>query len=298
MAPYVDAPVAPADPVTQPDAHDAEPPKPSRFANWRARRAINRQARLAMRLERAVAPRRTEPQTATLDAVDWARWYPALMWFAAGVVLVTFVLSYHGLYEFAAGVVHLPTELAILVPVGVDVFSLCCLAATFLTRDAHWRVRLYCWSMFGFTVAVSIAGNAVYAVSDVQRRASDSTVRWGYLQFAAVIGAALWPVFSAGALHLLIVVRRHMERQRDKIKTAVAQAHDEADEEERQQARALVLAAEGATVPDILVDLGLGYDKRRTVERWTRPIRDAVTAPKPVAPAKAAPRRVNGREGR
>ncbi len=301
-----------AEPVTQPDASAEESKEPGRFARWRARRAINREAAQAMRWERHVARGRAKRENhaaPALDAVDWGRWFPALMWFAAGVVAVTFVLSYHGLYENAARVVHLPEPLAILVPVGIDVFSLCCLTATFLLRDAPLRTRLYSWLMFGLTVAVSVAGNAVYAVSDVQRRAGTTDVAWGYLQLAAVIGAALWPAFSAGALHLLIVVRRHMERQRDKARQAAAEAEREAREQAAAidraaaavalvKARAIVLAADGATVTEILTKLDLFEAQRRTVERWTKPVRDAMAAPRNGAAVKVASKRVSTRTDR
>lgn len=229
-----------------------------------------------------------------LDTVDWQRWYPALIFFAAGVVAVTFALSYHGLYEFAHTIVNLPYGLAIMVPVGVDVFSLCCLSATFLARDAPLRVRLYCWLMFAFTVGVSVGGNAVYAISDVQRRAvlEPSPLRWGYLQVGAVIGAALWPAFSAGALHLLIIIRRHLQRQRDKIKLLSHEAEKAEAVETLLQARAIKRVVEGATVSDILAELKLPADQRRRVERWTEPIRAALAAPKPaVVAAKATSRR-------
>lgn len=276
-------------------------PAPKRAPEERRRPSLA--TRLAHRLRRhhdrpsaRVAPApETRPATA-LDAVDWHRWYPALIGFAAGVVAVTFALSYHGLLEFAHKIVGLPFGLAVLVPVGVDVFSLCCLAATFLTRDAPWRVRFYCWLMFACTVAVSIAGNAVYAAWFIRRPAVATALEsWRYLPVAAVIGASLWPAFSAGALHLLIVVRRHMQRERDSARQAAAAIREQQDTEEQQQARALVLAAEGVSISDILEDLSLDVDRRRTVERWTKPVRDALTAPRPAVAAKPATRRVTAR---
>lgn len=282
------------DKVTHVNEPATVPAQPGRFRRWRDRRAVARAGRVRDTMPPNDAPTVDRPTRSPLDATDWSRWYPALMWFAAGVVAVTFVLSYHGLYEFSVDVAHLPPTLAVIVPVGVDVFSLCCLAATFLLRDAPWLTRLYSWLMFGSTVAVSVAGNAVYAVSDVERRGAQA---WGYLQYAAVVGAALWPAFSAGALHLLIVVRRNMERQRDTDRRAVATARAQHDAEERQQARALVLAAGGAPVSDILIDLGLDESRRRAVERWTKPIRDALAAPRPAVAAKSLRRGVTARAG-
>lgn len=233
-----------------------------------------------------------------LLAGDLAAMWPAIVIAFIGVLVIAFAMSYHGLFVFGDVIMGWVLGLCIVAPIGLDVFSLVGLLATFLTRDAPWRVRIYCWAAFLFTVALSIAGNAIsaYALLDADAARRNVELVWGYQQFSAVSGAAFWPALSAVALHVLIVVRRHLDERRDKIRTAVAEVHAAQDAEERQQARALVLAAERVPVSDILEGLGFGEEKRRTVERWTKPVRDALAAPRVAAAAKpASGRRVTTR---
>lgn len=214
-------------------------------------------------------------EPAALDDQDVTRWWPALVVAVVAVVVVTFVLSYHGLYEFGTRLAFLPRALAVAVPVGIDVFSLCALFATFLCRDAHWRVRFYCWLVFGTTVAVSVAGNAIYAVWAVEQRAAAVGVAardvvWSYREYSAVGGAALWPALAAGALHLLIITRRHMATRSAKIMDL---GGAQVSEVERQQAQAIIRVAEGDTCAAIADDMGLPV---RTVQRWTAELRAAM----------------------
>lgn len=279
-----------------------------------------------------------------LLAGDLAALWPAIVVAFIGVLAIAFAMSYHGLYVFGERIMNWPFYLCVLAPVGLDVFSLVGLLATFLTRDAGWRVRLYCWVALLFTVALSIGGNAIAAYSLLTPVApvADTTFRWGLPQVSAVSGAAIWPALSAVALHVLIVVRRHLDDRRDKVRQAEAQrraaAEREAEEarrvaaaqaqreraaaaerqtlaeaearqaerraadaearlralgEQLQRARAIDLAAEGKAVSDILTALSLDESSRRTVERWTKPVRDALATPiKTTATA-----RVNGRRG-
>ncbi len=225
---------------------------------------------------------------APLLAGDLAAMWPAIVFAFIGVLVIAFAMSYHGLFVFGDVIMRWAMGLCIVGPIGLDVFSLVGLLATFLTRDAPLHVRVYCWLAFLATVALSIAGNAIaaYALLDADAARRNAELTWGYQQFSAVAGAAFWPALSAVALHVLIVVRRHLDERRDKIKSAVAEVHAAQDAEERQQARALVLAAERVPVSDILDDLGLDEGKRRTVERWTKPVRDALAAPRVAAAAK------------
>lgn len=273
--------VAPADdggPGSRASA-DQQPAKIKGLAQaWRDRRQARqgrRDARRHQRQDDRDARRVRRAGSDHADEQDWTRWYPALIGCAVAVVAVTFALSYHGLYEYAETIAHLPTPLPIVVPIGVDVFSLCALVATFLCRSANWRVRAYCWAMFGATVAVSIAGNALYAISDVEARQGSATdVVWGYRQYGAVAGAALWPAFSAGALHLLIVARRHLNAQRATARAVAQQAERDENTEQLNRALAIELVAAGHGCPAIADQLGV---PRRTVERWTAEIRSAMS---------------------
>jgi hypothetical protein len=127
--------------------------------------------------------------------------YLALLGCTIGVGAVTFVLSFVGLRDFAERVVGFDRTMSWLVPVGVDGLTLCAVAATMIVRHGRWHVRLYTWSVFGVAVAASVAGNLSHAQA------------LG-LTWHGHIGAGAWPVFLALSSHLVIVVRRHMERER------------------------------------------------------------------------------------
>jgi hypothetical protein len=124
----------------------------------------------------------------------------ALLASALLVAAVTFVLSFHGLSDYGFRVAGFGS-LSPLVPVGADGMALVAVAATFLLRHARLRVRLYAWSVFAVAVASSVAGNLSHAASR-------------HLATEGMIGAAVWPVFLAMASHLVIVVRRELDRHR------------------------------------------------------------------------------------
>jgi hypothetical protein len=241
------------------------------------------------------------PWYAPLFAGDLAALWPAIVVAFLGVLAIAFAMSYHGLFVLGERIMGWPVYLCIVAPIGLDVFSLVGLLATFLTRDAHWRVRLYCWGALLFTVALSIGGNAVSAfwLLDRVARLADVTFRWGYAQVSAVAFAAVWPVLSAVALHVLIVVRRHLDTRGDRVRqaeekerAAAEAAKAEEDEEQVLQARAIIRAAEGASAAAIVEELGIPESKQRTYERLTKPIRDALAAaPKAAVAAKATPRK-------
>jgi hypothetical protein len=114
----------------------------------------------------------------------------------AAVVITAFALSFYGLNDFARRVMKLPTVLAAFVPIGLDIFSLCGILATYLLRHTEWRVRAYTWTVFLVPAGLSIAGNLVHA----QHR---------HLGQPGVVAAALIPVILALATHLVVVVQRH-----------------------------------------------------------------------------------------
>lgn len=258
-----------------------------------AGRSRRRSLAQVLRDRRAARAQARDVALAAEPGMDGAAWFAALIWACLAVVAVTFVLSYHGLFEFGEKIAHQPAPLPAIVPLGVDALSLVALFATFLTSDAHWKVRAYCWLLFGFTVAVSVAGNGIYAMSEVDRIYRESGLdpavqTWGYQQYSHVSGAALWPMFSAAALHLLIIARRHLAAKRAKSRN-VAQATEQADiAAQLNRARAIEMVAEGMTCPAIADDLGV---PRRNVERWTAGIRAALDAKNTPEPAKAPAKR-------
>jgi hypothetical protein len=232
------------------------------------------------------APSR-RPWYGPLLSGDVAALWPAAVVAFAFVLVIGFTMSYHGLFEFGAVIMHWSVVLCALAPIGVDLFSMVTLLATFLTHDARWRVRVYMWMALGCTVAVSVAGNALaeLAVAHAAAAKAGHEFEWGYQQFSSVAGAAIWPFVYALALHVLIVVRRHLDHRGDKAKELSQQVADEAAAELLLRARAIELAAAGTTVTDILVALELEPAKRRTVERWTETVRTALAGPLAVKPA-------------
>lgn len=226
---------------------------------------------------------------------DVAALWPAAVVAFAAVLVIGFTMSYHGLFEFGAVIMSWQTALCALAPIGVDLFSIVTLLATFLTHDARWRVRTYMWLALGCTVAVSVAGNALAEIA-VAHAAADRAQKeftWGYQQFSSVAGAAIWPFVYALALHVLIVVRRHLDGRHDKIVKLSQREADDAAAEQLLRARAIELAAAGTTVTDIVAALELDPTKRRTVERWTETVRAALAGPSPAKPATVR-RRANG----
>lgn len=119
-----------------------------------------------------------------------------LVFSTALVVITAFALSFYGLNDFARRVMRLPAILAMFVPIGLDIFSLCGILATYLLKHAEWRVRAYTWTVFLVPAGLSIAGNLVHA----QHR---------HLGQPGVVAAALIPVILALATHLVVVVQRH-----------------------------------------------------------------------------------------
>jgi DNA-binding transcriptional regulator YiaG len=152
--------------------------------------------------------RHAEPETATADATPAYPW-----WVLAGLVVLTlfvavvaFVWSFHGLDDYGRTVEELE-GMSYVVPLGVDGLTLVSVAATFLLRQSHWRVRLYAWSMFGVAVSLSIAGN----VSHGQAR---------HLTWQGMLGAAVAPVILALSTHQVVVVWRELDRRRASARLA------------------------------------------------------------------------------
>jgi hypothetical protein len=140
----------------------------------------------------------TEQDTYADDVTSpWA--YRFLLGTDGFVGAVSFVMSFHGLYDLLIRVVHLPWQLAGLGPLGVDGLTLVAVAATFLLRRAPRRVRAYAWTAFAFPTLLSVGGQIV-----------DAHVRG--LSAAGVVIAAVWPVLFALAAHLTVVVRRWWRR--------------------------------------------------------------------------------------
>lgn len=204
--------------------------------------------------------------------------YGALLAFTVLVAAVTFVLSFSGLDDYGRRVAELGI-LSPLVPLGVDGLTLCAVAATFLLRRAAWHVRLYAWCVFGVAVAASVAGNLSHAAAKS-------------LSWEGMVGAAAWPILLALASHLVIVVRRNMERAGQPTATAAPIAEPvpavaRAPGAPRQpratpvrdndliRQRARDMYRDGTPLRDIAKTLSV---HKRSVERYTKDLRQPVPA--------------------
>jgi len=198
------------------------------------------------------------------------------------VALVSFALSFYGLNDYGHTVMRLPVWLSPLVPLGVDLFSLCGIAATYLLRRAPGQVRAYSWLVFLVPTGLSVAGNLAHGESRA-------------LAQAGLIGAAVAPVILALATHLVVVVRRHLETVSVSDSSGVSTVvpaepefvHFIAPEPMRlngngagagtdsasdsMQARALVLLLGDRTVSEVAAEIGVDP---RTVQRWADKIHE------------------------
>lgn len=237
-----------------------------------------------------VAPVSQRRWYAPLMTLDIAAMWPAMVTAFGALLVIGFTMSFHGLFVFGDKIMHWATPLCALAPVGIDVFSILALLATFLTRESPLTVRAYVWSVFGSSVALSIAGNALAEVALATERAHGTGLAFDTSaeQVSALVGAAVWPVFYAVALHTLIVVRRAIDRKRANALAVAERLATEAKVEQGLEVRAVRLAAGGSSVAEIMAELELPEGQKRTVERWTKPIRDALkAAAEPVKPTPA-----------
>lgn len=124
--------------------------------------------------------------------------FGAAVFVASLVAADAFVWTYHGNDDYGHRVAGL-SYLSPVVPIGLDGLTLVAVAATFLLRHAPLRVRLYAWMVFGVAMSLSIAGNLSHADSR-------------HLGWQGMAGAAVAPVLLGLSSHLVIVVRRALDR--------------------------------------------------------------------------------------
>lgn len=213
------------------------------------------------------------------------------------VVVVNFVLSFAGIYDYARHSMGYNLALSPLAPIGIDGLTLCAIAGVYRMRNAHWRIRLFTWIVYLVPTAISVAMNVGHAT----QRHNDT---------AAVASAATWPILLSLAIHLSVVVSRQSERAKHVAKkkrqrqpgtdtsdipvaATTTVAHEATPKPatttqtpKRQETTApatttndkLVVrqrVANGDDISDILSDMKLASDKsaRRRFERWTQDIR-------------------------
>ncbi|MGR3936258.1 DUF2637 domain-containing protein [Streptomyces sp. BRA346] len=123
-----------------------------------------------------------------------------------GIVLLAafgFALSYDALRQMAvAG--HVRGPLTYLFPLVIDGFIAIGIVALLILRGAPLRSRLYVWTLIGAATGTSIAANVVHAIGlneGTRLRLNNTTA--GAL-------SAIAPLALAGAVHLYLVMNRHL----------------------------------------------------------------------------------------
>ena len=136
---------------------------------------------------------------------------PLFALFAVVSLIAAFAygISAWQVYGFADHVWGLPLPLRFASAVIADLLSLAGLFATYLLRTASLRVRAYAWSVFLLMTALSIAAAEAFAHwRTLDPDAQEVATHQGGLASQVASGAVV--VSLALAVHLLIVVRRHV----------------------------------------------------------------------------------------
>jgi len=192
------------------------------------------------------------------------------------VVGGAFALSFHGLLDLLMRVAEIPWWLAWLGPIIIDFFALVGIGAGHTMRDAHWRRRLYAWTVTLLATALSVAGN----VADAQAK---------HLTAVGIGVFAVAPPIIFLSSHLIVVCRREVDERRAaaRAETVVVVTPEvgsavELREPQRMEPEpyARFLARKGWTVKDIHGALTKRGDNvhARTVARWTADLRGQTPA--------------------
>lgn len=123
-----------------------------------------------------------------------------------GIVLLAafgFALSYDALRQMAvAG--HVRGPLTYLFPLVIDGFIAIGIVALLILRGAPLHSRLYVWTLIGVATGTSIAANVVHAIGVNE----GSRLRLNNTTVGAL--SAIAPLALAGAVHLYLVMNRHL----------------------------------------------------------------------------------------
>ncbi|MFF4285630.1 DUF2637 domain-containing protein [Streptomyces sp. NPDC001633] len=123
-------------------------------------------------------------------------------------------LSYDALQQMAIAI-HVRSWLTYLYPVVIDGFIAYGVRALILSRTAPLRARLYVWALFGTATAASIWANALHAIRLNQATtASGAGLRLGDVTVGVL--STLAPLALAGAVHLYILISRHLSPDPDR----------------------------------------------------------------------------------
>ncbi|MGA5560352.1 DUF2637 domain-containing protein [Streptomyces platensis] len=120
---------------------------------------------------------------------------------------IGFALSYDALRQMALAI-HIRGPLTYAFPLVIDGFIAIGICALIILRTAPLRSRLYVWALVGTATITSIWANALHAIHLNHRtRLHLDDVTVGAL-------SAIAPLALAGAVHLYLVIRRHLATQR------------------------------------------------------------------------------------
>ncbi|MFK0288865.1 DUF2637 domain-containing protein [Streptomyces sp. NPDC090442] len=116
---------------------------------------------------------------------------------------IGFALSYDALRQMAIAI-HVGGLLVYAFPLVIDGFIAIGVGALLILRTAPLRSRLYAWSLVGSATLTSIWANALHAIRlNQQARLYLDNLTVGAL-------SAIAPLALAGAVHLYLVINRHL----------------------------------------------------------------------------------------
>jgi hypothetical protein len=168
-------------------------------------------------------------------------------------------LSYDALRQMAEAM-HVRPQLTYLFPLLLDGFIGYGVRALVLLRDAAFRARLYAWTLFGTATTASVWANALHAVRLNQEAANQTAghvLRLGNWTVGAL--STLAPLALGGAVHLYIVISRHLNESETDVESPRAEATTSAVIE-RESAASARLDSTESTTPELAPAPSLGKE--------------------------------------
>ncbi|WP_413115759.1 DUF2637 domain-containing protein [Streptomyces sp. CY1] len=134
---------------------------------------------------------------------------------------IGFALSYDALRQMAVAI-HIRGLLTYAFPLVIDGFIAIGVRALLILRTAPSRSRLYVWALVGLATATSIWANALHAI-----RLNQQTRHTGLHLDDLTVGAlsAIAPLALAGAVHLYLVIQRHITSPRHPQEDSATHRH-------------------------------------------------------------------------
>ncbi|MFF4926882.1 DUF2637 domain-containing protein [Kitasatospora sp. NPDC001261] len=124
--------------------------------------------------------------------------------------LAGFILSFDALQQMAVAI-HVRGPLTYVFPFTIDGFIAYGVRALLVLRAAPWPARAYAWLLFAGATAASVWANALHAVRLNHVLDGAGPLRLG--DAAVGVLATLSPIALGGAVHLYILIARHIPEQ-------------------------------------------------------------------------------------